>query len=373
MKKILVCVDSFEVGGVTEVIKRIYHNINKNKFQMDFMAVRRLNNDTEKEIVDNGDKIYYLTMPALKSVPYFNYIIRDFYMVKQIKKLIKDEEYVAAYIHAHGNFYLPATKIINIPIRVYHVHEGISDFNGNENKSFITSKLWKKRQKMYNKLSTAKVGDSAKACVAKFGVNTTNDPLMEVLYPSVDMEKFNTSSYNEEDIKCFNINPDSFNMIHVGRLNPVKNQKFLIDILSEIIKIKDSHLHIIGEGDRDKQMLIAYAKEKGVTDKVTFLKGDTSPAIYKAMDCSLLPSFSEAFGMVAVESQLMGVPCFASTNVPTDVDAGICTFLDLEKGAKSWAEAILHYDYANAKINNEKIKEFDIKNIVKRLETIFDN
>ena len=76
--------------------------------------------------------------------------------------------------------------------------------------------------------------------------------------------------------------------------------------------------------------------------------------------------------MVAVESQLMGVPCFASTNVPTDVDIGICQFLDLAKGAKYWAEKIRGFGYQTAAIDVQKSKEFMIETLINKLETIYN-
>jgi hypothetical protein len=56
-----------------------------------------------------------------------------------------------------------------------HTHEAVSDFNGNEKKSKITEFVWKNRVKMYNKLVDHKLGDSKKACIAKFGDNVVND------------------------------------------------------------------------------------------------------------------------------------------------------------------------------------------------------
>lgn len=287
-------------------------------------------------------------------------------MIAKIKKTIGNEKFDTAYIHANAMYCVPAARALRIKNIIMHSHEAVSDFSGNEKKSVITACIWNKRVRMYNKLVTHKLGVSDKAIVAKFGETTTDSNVM-VVHPSINMDKFNPDNYGENEL---NITTDKFNMIHVGRLCAVKNQSFLIDILEEISKIKKSHLYIVGEGDKDKEKLIDYAEGKGVADKVTFLKGDTSPAIYKAMDCSLLPSFSESFGMVAVESQLMGVPCFVSTNVPKDVDAGMCTFVDLEKGAEYWAKEILDYDYANAKLDKEKTRQFEIGYIIEKLEGI---
>lgn len=368
MKKILVFVNSFNYGGITSLIQDIYRNLDRTKYRMSFVRPDWNRNEFDQEVISNGDKVYYIENENLGRIPVLNYGIRQRNMVKKVVSAVGKDTYDTAYIHANADYSVPAANALGIKNIIMHSHEAIGDFKGNENQSKITARVWKNRVKMYNKLVSHKLGDSVKAITAKFGDGVVADPKMMVVHPPINMEKFNPDNYGENE---FNIATDVFNMIHVGRLCAVKNQKFLIDILSEIVKIKDSHLYIVGEGDSDKAVLTAYAKEKGVADKVTFLKGDTSPSIYKVMNCSLLPSFSEAFGMVAVESQLMGVPCFASSNVPTDVDAGMCTFIDLNKGAEHWAEVIVGYDYTNAKLDKEKTREFEIDHIINKLEGIF--
>lgn len=366
MKKILVCVNSFNYGGITSLIQDIYRNLDREKYQMSFLRLDWNRNDFDREVISNGDKVYYIENEGLVKVPVLNYYIKQKNMIAKVKKAIGNEKFDTAYIHANAMYCVPAAKALRIKNIIMHSHEAVSDFSGNEKKSVITAYIWNKRVRMYNKLVTHKLGVSDKAIVAKFGETTTDSNVM-VVHPPINMDKFNPDNYGENEL---NISTGVFNMIHVGRLCTVKNQSFLIDILEEISKIKKSHLYIVGDGDKDKEKLIDYAEGKGVADKVTFLKGDTSPAIYKAMNCSLLPSFSESFGMVAVESQLMGVPCFVSTNVPKDVDAGMCTFVDLEKGAEYWAKEILDYDYANAKLDKEKTREFEIGYIIEKLEGI---
>lgn len=369
MKKILVFVNSFNYGGITSLIQDIYRNLDRDKFRMSFVRPDWNRNEFDDEIISNGDKIYYIDNEGLGKIPVLNYYIRQKNMIAKVKKAVGKEKFDTAYIHANAVYCVPAAKALGIKNIIMHSHEALSDFNGNEKLSKITAKIWKKRVAMYNRLVTHKLGDSIKAITAKFGDNAVTDPKLMVVHPPINMDKFNPDNYGNGENS--GVNDNSFNMIHVGRLSPVKNQSFLIDVLSEILKHKDSRLYIVGEGDDERKKLTTYAEKKNVADKITFLAGNTSPEIYKKMDCSLLPSLSEAFGMVAVESQLMGVPCFASTNVPTDVDAGMCEFIDLGKGAGYWANEILAYDYESARLNEEKTREFEIGYIIKKLEGIF--
>ena len=67
--------------------------------------------------------------------------------------------------------------------------------------------------------------------------------------------------------------------------------------------------------------------------------------------------------------KVMGVPCFASVNVPEDVDIGMCSFLELD--AIKWADAIAGYDFANAKADSKKRDMFSIKSIVDKVSAIY--
>lgn len=370
MKKILVFMNSFNFGGITSLMQDIYRSIDKDEYYMSFIRLNWNINSFDDEIVSNGNKVYYYDNESLGKMPIINYIVRRKHMVKRICGAVGDDKYDIAYIHANAGYCVPAAKKLGIPKIIMHSHEGISDFGGNEKKSVIISLIWKNRLRMYNRLVDYKVGDSKKACIAKFGERVVNDPAMRIIHPPINIEKFTSSKYNRDSvIKEFGIDISKFNMIHVGRLSNVKNQPFMVDILSEMLKTRPCNLYIIGDGD--SSAIIKRAKELNVENNLFMLPGNTSAGIYTAMDCSLLPSFSEAFGMVAVESQLMGVPCFASTNVPEDVNIGMCTFIDLNSSAAEWSRMICGYDYKNNAIDTNAARNFDVNCTIQNLKELF--
>lgn len=372
MKRILVCVDGFHTGGVTSVVKAIFENIDKNKFSMDFAAFHKTDSDFEKKIIKSGSRIYYLDYPKLNTVPYFNYSFQEKSFVRQAISVINDVNYDCIHIHSHANLFLLFAKKKKIPQIIMHFHEAVADFGENVYKSKLTNAVWKKRQKLYNGIPTVKAGDSMRACKVKYGDAVETDSKASVIHPPVDTEKFNPAKYAPDAIReQYKVNTNEFNMIHVGRLNPVKNQAFLIDVLAEMNKIKPTNLYLVGDGSL-KDELSEYAREKKVEEKFKILPPDTTPGLYLSMDCSLLPSFSEAFGMVAVESQFMGVPCFASTNVPKDVNVGMCSFLPLDTGARAWANTIFNFDCKKAKLDTELKDMFTIDAIIKKVVDIYD-
>lgn len=372
MKRILVFADNFEIGGVRNVIEFIYDNLDKKNFKMDFVRKKANINSFDKKIIENGDNIFYYNEVYLNKIPIINYKIRQLKIAKQVIKQLKNiEKYDVIHIHSNPIIGLYIGIKLKIPIRIMHAHEAIPDFGKNVQKSVLMNLIWNYRKKKYNKWATIKAGDSTKACAAKFGENVINDRAFVVINPPVDMNKYNLNRYeNYEPFSSNLFDKNKFNIINVGRMEEVKNQKFTIDIFSNIVKKMDAHLFFIGDGSL-KNNLVEYVDQLSLKDKVSFLPSDTSPAIYKYMNCSLLTSFSEAFGMVAVESQLMGVPCFVSSTVPKDVDIGMCKFLDLSIGADEWVNAILSYEYKNAKINDKLKEKFATSNIMKKIENIY--
>ena len=372
MKNILVFVNSFDYGGVTEVVKNIYRNLNRQKYSMDFVSMRCLNSDFEKEIIDKGDNIYYLSLPPLNRIPFLNYNFRNIEILKQVKKLIGKNRYDTAHIHAHADIYTKVARYLKINRIIIHAHEAVTEFYGNENVSRITNYILQKRRKLYFKSAACLAGDSRNACIAKYGKSVENDSRMKILYPPINTDRFNAGLYTEEEaVTKFGIDKSAINIIHVGRLSPVKNQKFIMDILKNLLKLKKSHFYLVGEGEL-REELEEYAKKIGVYENVSFLQGNTSPLIYKGMDCSVLPSISEAFGMVAVESQMMGVPCFLSTNIPRDVDIGMCEFIDLKQGAEFWADEILEYFENGSKVKNKTVvNKFTVEELMHSIDELY--
>jgi D-inositol-3-phosphate glycosyltransferase len=82
----------------------------------------------------------------------------------------------------------------------------------------------------------------------------------------------------------------------------------------------DVRLLILGEDSREgdeseKDRLKAIAAEVGVRDRVEFIGSVAHhelPYFYAAADVCVMPSYSESFGLVALEAQACGCPVVAS-------------------------------------------------------------
>ena len=111
-------------------------------------------------------------------------------------------------------------------------------------------------------------------------------------------------------------------LLFVGRLERLKGVEVAIRALALLRDRQhdDVRLLIVGEdsheGDEsEKERLRVIASEVGVRDRVDFVGSVAHhelPYFYAAADACVMPSYSESFGLVALEAQACGCPVVAS-------------------------------------------------------------
>ena len=106
-------------------------------------------------------------------------------------------------------------------------------------------------------------------------------------------------------------------VLYVGRIEPLKGLDLLLEAVA-MLDAADSRLLIVGGApgrDDELERLRRRARELGIGGKVTFtgaLKQAELPDYYRAADVFVLPSYSESFGLVALEAMACGTPVVAS-------------------------------------------------------------
>lgn len=140
----------------------------------------------------------------------------------------------------------------------------------------------------------------------------------------VNLEKFNYMNkerYREDIRNKLNIASDAFVFGFIGRITRDKGINELFEASKEIIENNNTYLLLVGNEEIDENIdkeLYNWSKENtrviycGVTHHVE--------QYLSAMDCCILPSYREGFGMSVVEAEAMGVPVIVS-NIPGPIDA----------------------------------------------------
>jgi glycosyltransferase involved in cell wall biosynthesis len=179
----------------------------------------------------------------------------------------------------------------------------------------------------------------------------------EVLTLGVDPARV-TSLRNGVDLELFQpvdraevrarLGLDSFTLLAVGHLVPVKAQELAIAALTRLPDVK---LLIAGNGP-NRQMLQQLARSEDVADRVTMLGAVPQSALreyYGAADALVLPSEREGWANVLLEAMACGTPVIASRvwGTPEVVAAPEAGRLMEQRTAKGLADAVtaLRADY----------------------------
>ena len=138
---------------------------------------------------------------------------------------------------------------------------------------------------------------------------------VELIYSGVDVERFLSDCPKDEADtvkRSLGLRPTPV-VGNIGRLSPVKGQKYLIEAMAGVIKkMPEAQALIIGDG-REKEALEKLASELGIMDSVRFISSviDT-PRMLSIMDVFVFPSVKEGLGIGLLEALAAGRACVAS-------------------------------------------------------------
>ena len=277
-------------GGVESVVMNYYKNIDKNKFQFDFICDDDSTNIPYEEIKKMGGKI--ILIPPYQKVFKYN---------KELKKVLRENNYeiVHSHIKTLSVFSLFAAKQAGVPIRIAHSH---STSNKKEWKKNLTKNVLRPFSKLF---ATDYMCCSELAGRYLFGNKAYKNKQVYLLNNAIDLEKF---SYNEElrDNKRreLEIDKDTLVIGHIGRFVEQKNHKFLIDIFNEIYKKNNNSVLLLAGQGPLMQEIKEKVSELSLDASVRFLgQRNDANELYQAFDVFLLPSLYEGLPVVGVEAQ----------------------------------------------------------------------
>ena len=275
---------------------------------------------------------------------------------KEFLRLLKSENYDA--IHSHywisGKVAMPAAKELGIPlVHTMHTMARVKNLNLAEGET---------PEPMIRVQGETQVVAAANALVANTDAEAASlvslydacPDIVHVVSPGVDLYTFTPGQGRSTAREVVGLPQDCLVVSFVGRIQPHKGPEVLIRATSELVKHSPLLRHklivnIIGgasganteEVDRLKEL----ATWLGIDDVVRF-----SPPVpradlaqwYRAADLVVVPSYSESFGLVALEAQACGTPVVATAvgGLRTAVADGISGVLVDGHDPKAWSSVI---------------------------------
>lgn len=118
-------------------------------------------------------------------------------------------------------------------------------------------------------------------------------------------------------------------LVHISNYRPVKRVMDVVRVFARVVAAQPARLVLVGDGP-DLGPAIDLARELGMLDRIRLIGvvDDVAPYL-RGADLLLLPSQTEAFGLVALEALASGVPVIASRvgGLPEVVQHGVSGYL----------------------------------------------
>ncbi|BBZ25581.1 D-inositol-3-phosphate glycosyltransferase [Mycolicibacter hiberniae] len=169
---------------------------------------------------------------------------------------------------------------------------------------------------------------------------------IDVAHPGVDLDVFRPGDRRAAR-QALGLPADEPIVAFVGRIQPLKAPDIL---LRAAAKLPGMRAVVAGGpsgsiGLAEPGSLVGLAAELGIDDRVTFLppqSRDDLANLFRAADLVAVPSYSESFGLVALEAQACGTPVVAAKvgGLPVAVRDGVTGRLVDGHDIDAWAAAL---------------------------------
>ena len=261
-------------------------------------------------------------------------------------------------IHSHywisGKVAMPVAKELNIPlVHTMHTMARVKNLNLAEGET---------PEPMIRVQGETQIVAAADALVANTDAEAASlvslyeacPDNVSVVSPGVNLKVFTPGAGRAAAREIVGLDKDAHIITFVGRIQPHKGPEVLIRSIAELVS-HSPHLrtklivNIIGGASGANQSEVERLKELttwlGIDDVVRFappVLREELPNWYRASDLVCVPSYSESFGLVALEAQACGTPVVATAvgGLRTAVADGISGVLVDGHDPRAWSSVL---------------------------------
>lgn len=369
MKKAKIAIFTYSLGGAgaERVAANLLTHLNKEKYDIHLVL---MNTDIEYEI-KKDQKIHFIEKAQRYESEWLKFIKIPFLAYRFAKYCNKEDIKLVLGIMNRPNLIASISKMFGIKAKILISERCYTPYTYNSNnfigkiKVVILKWAYPKADAILpNSRGTVEALQNYYGIQSKFTVvknPTDTNKIQELMdLPVEEIIDFST-----------------FTFLNVATFREEKNQELLIDVVSEIRHL-NFQLILIGKGHTLEQMK-EKVKKLGLEEKIIFINFTANPYKYMSKtDCFLLPSFSEGFPNVLIESMVCGLPIISvdckvgprellAPGTSYDTIIGENDFEVAEYGILTAANCKTSMVAAMTWVlqHPEKLSEFKVKNILK--------
>ena len=360
MKRLLCIVNSLDTGGAETFLMKLYRDLDKSKYQMDFCSMSNKKGFYDDEVLASGGRIFNVPPKTKNPIGY----------MKGIIKVVKENNY--KHVLRIGDNAITTTDLILARMGgAKTLVMRSTNASASSKKNLIIHKCFKFLSAI---VPNVKIAPSTEAAVHTFGKRQVKKGKVIYLNNGIDVDKYIFAPQKKEAIQKELGLEGKFVVGHVGRFSHQKNHKFLIDVFEKIVSKKENaHLVCVGTGELQDEIW-DIVKSKGLEEKVSFagIRSDV-PDVLSAFDVLLFPSFFEGMPNVVIESQAAGLHCVISDSITKEANiTGLVEYLSLDKSAEEWADEVLKYSNGYERPSYKDVYDkygYDISSVVDKFVT----
>lgn len=349
--RILHVLGVLNMGGAESRIMDLYRHIDREQVQFDFLVhttpVQGAEDDSSQTLMAGRAKEYFddevrSLGGEIYALPRFNGRNLGAYRRAAERFFATHGGWTAVEGHmtSTASIYLPIAKKNGIPATISHVRSAGVDAGI---KGLATRAL---------RAPLAHRADHLLACsvesgISAYGQAVSDSGRVRVIPNALEIHSYRFDPQVRAQIrKEYDIPEDAVVLGHVGRFDAMKNHGFLVQLLEELTKSKESkadfRLLFVGQGKLEEEIKEQLA-EKGLLDKAVFAgqcPRERTAMLYQGMDFFCFPSLYEGVPGTVIEAQAAGLPCLISDRITKEVcitEAVESLPLEVER----WTERVL--------------------------------
>lgn len=320
-------------GGAEVMLMDIYRNVS-NEVHFDFLVNYKLKTgiqagDFDEEILSRGAQIKHIATQW--DLGLFKYLKKFEEIVREIGK----PDIVHIHMNSKSGVIALAARKIGIENIVVHAHANLTI------RGTIRTRILGNIELVFQKVLIARFADYFWGCSQEANESLFYRRLLipakaAIINNAVNVDSLQNASTEEiEELReSYGAQPGTIVLGNIGRVVKHKNVLFLIEILRILERDNGDYIVVFAGRNEDSDYLkeiLFKAKQYRLEHKVRYLGvRDDIGVVMSSFDCFLGPALKEGFGLVAVESQAVGLPTILYKGFPKTVDMNVnlVTFTD---------------------------------------------